>query len=338
MSATDTTTAREGFGSIRQGGLRWDSLPMRLFAGGNKKFWDPTEIDFSQDAKDFAEMQGPLQKLTSVLATLFIAGEEAVTEDIQPFMKAMAAEGRLEDEMYLTQFAFEEAKHTQAFRLWLDAVGVDNDLHHLIEGCNGYRTIFYEELPRALRRLEHDHSPEAQVRASVVYNHIVEGTLALTGYYAWNRICERRGIFPGMRKLIYHIGADERRHMAWGTFTCRRHVAADKSMWDLVQQTMDELTPHAIDVTYYPFTQIDLDELDLDALQEEEGEDLDQLIHEFANYATDRMGRRLNAIETALNLSPEEIEVDRKPEELEEQFAAEDQAAFEQRVAAGQVN
>jgi ribonucleoside-diphosphate reductase beta chain len=337
MSTIDTTTSREGFGSIRSGGLRWDSLPMRLFAGGNKKFWNPADLDFSQDAKDFAEMEGPLQKLTQVLATLFIAGEEAVTEDIQPFIKAMAAEGRLEDEMFLTQFAFEEAKHTQGFRLWLDAVGVDTDLHHLIEGCDGYRKIFYDELPKSLRRLEHDHSPAAQVRASVVYNHVVEGTLALTGYYAWNRICERRGVFPGMRKLIYHIGADERRHMAWGTFTCRRHVAADKAMWDLVQQTMDELTPHAIDVTYYPFTQIDLDELDLDALQEE-GEDLDALVNEFANYATDRMGRRLNAIETALNLSPEDIEVDRRPEELEEQFAKEDEAAFKERVAAGQVH
>jgi ribonucleoside-diphosphate reductase beta chain len=310
---------------------------MRLFAGGNKKFWNPADLDFSQDAQDYAEMQPELQKLTRILATLFIAGEEAVTEDIQPFMKAMAAEGRLEDEMYLTQFAFEEAKHTEGFRRWLDAVGIDTDLHHLIEECQGYRTIFYDELPRALRVLEHDHSPTAQIRASVVYNHVVEGTLALTGYYAWNRICERRGVFPGMRQLIRHIGSDERRHMAWGTFTCRRHVAADKSMWDLVQQTMDELTPHAIDVTYFPFTQIDLDNLDLDAL-EEEGEDLDALIHEFANYATDRMGRRLNAIETALTLSPEDIEVDRRPEELEEQFAKEDEAAFRQRVAAGQVN
>ena len=44
-------------------------------------------------------------------------------------MAAMRAEGRLGDEMYLTQFAFEEAKHTQVFRLWLDAVGVTDDLH-----------------------------------------------------------------------------------------------------------------------------------------------------------------------------------------------------------------
>ena len=26
-----------------------------------------------------------------------------------------------------------------------------------------------------------------------------------------------------MQKVIKHIGDDERGHMAWGTFTCRRH-------------------------------------------------------------------------------------------------------------------
>jgi ribonucleotide reductase beta subunit family protein with ferritin-like domain len=51
------------------------------------------------------------------LCAQFIAGEEAVTQDIQPFMAAMRDEGRLADEMYLTQFAFEEAKHTQVFRM-----------------------------------------------------------------------------------------------------------------------------------------------------------------------------------------------------------------------------
>jgi ribonucleoside-diphosphate reductase beta chain len=32
-----------------------------------------------------------------------------------------------------------------------------------------------------------------------------------------------------MQPLVRHISDDERRHMAWGTFTCRRHVAADET-------------------------------------------------------------------------------------------------------------
>ena len=32
-------------GSLAAGGLNWDSLPLKLFAGGNAKFWNPADID-----------------------------------------------------------------------------------------------------------------------------------------------------------------------------------------------------------------------------------------------------------------------------------------------------
>ena len=121
--------------SLDKGGLNWDSLPLKLFAGGNAKFWDPADIDFSRDRADWESLTDLERDWAARLCAQFIAGEEAVTQDIQPFMAAMRAEGRLADEMYLTQFAFEEAKHTQVFRLWLDAVGLTDDLHHYLEIC-----------------------------------------------------------------------------------------------------------------------------------------------------------------------------------------------------------
>ena len=39
--------------SLSAGGLNWDSLPLKLFAGGNAKFWDPADIDFSRDREDW---------------------------------------------------------------------------------------------------------------------------------------------------------------------------------------------------------------------------------------------------------------------------------------------
>ena len=117
-------------------------------------------------------------------------------------MAAMRAEGRLGDEMYLTQFAFEEAKHTQVFRMWLDAVGITDDLQGYLDDLPTYRKMFYEELPESLDALSTDPSPAAQVRASVMYNHVIEGMMALTGYYAWHRICVDRGILPGMQELV----------------------------------------------------------------------------------------------------------------------------------------
>ncbi|MGO4201302.1 R2-like ligand-binding oxidase [Rhodococcus sp. TAF43] len=312
---TATSVDRQGFSSLRQGGLNWDAFPLRLFVKGNAKFWNPTDLDFTQDAEDWLELNSEQQRSATYLCAQFIAGEEAVTEDIQPFMRAMAAEGRFGDEMYLTQFCFEEAKHTQVFRLWMDAVGLTGDLHPFVAENPFYRTLFYEELPRSLRALETDPSPANQIRASVTYNHVIEGSLALTGYYAWQKVCTKRGILPGMQELIKRIGDDERRHMAWGTFTCRRHVAADDRNWDLVQERMGELLPHALGMIQWVNDQFEEQPFGLDP-------------DEFVAYAADRAQRRLGAIESARGRSVEEIDLDYSPETLEDKFGAEDAAAI----------
>jgi ribonucleoside-diphosphate reductase beta chain len=304
---------RTGFGSLSEVGLRWDSLPMRLFAGGNAKFWNPADIDFSQDAQDWEALSDDERRIASILCASFIAGEEAVTEDIQPFMAAMAAEGRLEDEIYLTQFAFEEAKHVEGFRRWIDAVGISGDLHRFVDDNPGYRAIFYEELPRVLNRLRRDPSPQAQVRAAVIYNHLVEGTLALTGYHAWRTVCEERNILPGMQTLIGRIGDDERRHMAWGTFTCRRHVAADDDNWTVVESTMNELLPAALELVAYPFGLFEVVPFGLS-------------VEEFIAYATEKGQRRFGTIESARGRPIAEIDYDFDPMDLEERMAAEDAA------------
>jgi ribonucleoside-diphosphate reductase beta chain len=66
---------RTGFGSLCPGGLRMESFPMRLFRKGNKKFWNPDDIDFSKDAEDFAAMSDDERLSVAQLAARFMAGE-----------------------------------------------------------------------------------------------------------------------------------------------------------------------------------------------------------------------------------------------------------------------
>ena len=248
-----------------------------------------------------------------MLAAQFLAGEESVTQDLQPFVAAMAAEGRFADEMYLTQFVYEEAKHTLSFRLWFDAIGLTEDLHPYVE-CNApYMQIFTQELPASLYALEQDPSAHNQIRASVTYNHMIEGALALTGYHGWQKVCTSRGILPGMQKVIKQIGDDERRHMAWGTFTCRRHVAADDSLWQVVHDRIGELMGLLTETIVVgnglfdnkpPFG-IDPDEM--------------------TDYAADKLTRRLGAIESARGADLFTIDRDASPEALEEKFRSEDE-------------
>ena len=77
----------------------------------------------------------------------------------------IASEGRIEEEIYLTTFLWEEAKHTEFFRRFLDEVAQEHsDLHHFHPPS--YRKIFYEELPQAMHALLTDQSLQAQADSS----------------------------------------------------------------------------------------------------------------------------------------------------------------------------
>ena len=312
MAQTRTDTPRRtGFKALNAGGLNFSSLPMRLFQKGNRLFWNPADMNFDRDAEDWASMTTEEREGAAILASSFIAGEESVTQDIQPFMRAMAAEGRLEDEMYLTQFAFEEAKHVEVFRRWLDAVGETGDLHARVADNPGYRQIFYDVLPEALTALETDASPAAQVRAAVVYNQVVEGVLAITGYHVWRRAIESRSILPGMQETVTLIGRDERRHMAWGTFTCRRHIAADDANWGVVQKTLDELMAPAMAIIEHNFGSFEARGMVFPF-----GIKQDELM----SFAMTQFSRRLEVIEAAKQRTVAEVEGSTVEEDLEDEL------------------
>ncbi len=228
-------------------GLRFDTFPMRLWDKAKRLgIWNPADIDFSQDQRDWARLADGERDLLLRLAALFQAGEEAVTIDILPLLDVVAQEGRLEEQLYLTSFVFEEAKHVEAIRRFLDAVGASGqDLTRFHSPA--YRTVFIEALPAAMQRLRTDRSPVAQARASATYNLIVEGVLAETGYHVFHRILHERGILPGMQQVATYLKADESRHLAYGIFLLSRLVVEHGDpVWEAIVERMNALLDPAI--------------------------------------------------------------------------------------------
>jgi len=221
---------------------------MRLYHKAKKLgVWDPRDIDFSQDIIDWQNCSEAEQHTLLTLTSLFQAGEESVTLDLLPLMMVIAQEGRLEEEMYLTTFLWEEAKHTEFFRRFLDEVvqtpGDLNQYH-----SSSYRKIFYEELPQTMNALLTDRSPAALIRASATYNMIVEGVLAETGYNGYYNMLDRKNILPGLKKGIGYLKRDESRHLAYGVFLISRLVAEDETLWPIVEERMNELLVPALGV------------------------------------------------------------------------------------------
>ncbi|MDX1663114.1 MAG: R2-like ligand-binding oxidase [Candidatus Promineifilaceae bacterium] len=229
-------------------GLRRDSLPMRLFEKAKQLgAWNPSDIDFSRDRQQWQAMTPDECDLILRLTAMFQAGEEAVTLDLLPLIMVIAAEGRLEEEMFLTTFLYEEAKHTDFFsRFVSEVVGGARDLTHYHD--ESYRIIFYEALPQALNALRRDPSPEAQVRAAVTYNMVVEGILAETGYHAYFSALEANALLPGTREGVRLLKQDESRHIAYGIFLLSRLVAAEPELWDVLEETMNALLVPALGV------------------------------------------------------------------------------------------
>lgn len=276
-------------------GLDRSLPPMRLYEKAKRLgIWNPSDIDLSRDKVDWSTLKDDEKDLILRLLAMFVAGEEAVTLDLLPLIRVIAREGRLEEEMFLTTFLFEEAKHTDFFRRFMDDVSIAPDdltRYH----TDNYRQIFYHALPTALSTLEADPSPSAQIRASVTYNMVVEGVLAETGYHAFFTMLERNDLMPGLRKGISLLKQDESRHIAYGVYLLSRLVAEHPEEWGTLDEQMNNLLPSAIGVIGDAFAAYDVVPFGL-------------VEDDFVNYAMSQFTRRFERLEKARGASLDEVD------------------------------
>jgi ribonucleoside-diphosphate reductase beta chain len=275
-------------------GLRRELPAMRLYEKAKRLgIWNPSDIDLRPDREHWLALEADEQDILLRLTAMFQAGEEAVTLDLLPLIMTIAAEGRVEEEMYLTTFLFEEAKHTDFFNRFLAEVataGGDLGCYH----TPSYRELFYRELPQALDALRGDPSAAAQIRASVTYNMIVEGMLAETGYHAYFTVLERRNLMPGTRQGIALLKQDESRHIAYGIYLLSRLVADDAALWDVLEGRMNELLPGALGVIGDVFSAYDTVPFGL-------------VEEDFTDYALSQFQKRVARLERAREMTLDEI-------------------------------
>ncbi len=240
------TAGRTSYQTTSARGLRMDSVPMRLFQKAKKLgTWDPAELDFTQDKKDWDARSDVEKDFLLRLLAQFQGGEEAVTVDLLPLIHAVAHDGHIEEEIFLTSFLWEEAKHVEMFRRFLTEVcEVDYDLHKYADPS--WKSIFFDELPTAMGRLLTDQSREAQAIASTTYNMIVEGMLAETGYHGFRRGLKQNNLMPGICAGIELTARDESRHIRYGVFLLGRLISEDPAIWDVINARMNEIFPLAL--------------------------------------------------------------------------------------------
>jgi ribonucleoside-diphosphate reductase beta chain len=317
-------------------GLRYDIVPWRLYQKAKQLFWDPAEIDFSKDKEDYAAMEEQQRRTVAFFARGFMVGEESVTLDIVPLIMGVADEGRVEEAIYLTTFAMEEAKHVDFFRRWFDAVG--EDPQRLYEESEQRRKelgierdptvgLFESELPKVMRRVLVDRSPKAFLDCGVTYNQFVEGCAAISGYKLWAELFKRWQVLPGLQKGLSLVRRDEGRHITYGTYLCRRILQDQPDLMDFARARMHELGDQFFGQFRFPKEAVS-------GLFDEDGKFLTEraqplaeafnvdvaeieFIASFIKYGYDQVERRIQVMEKALALTEDEALLGEGAEEAE---------------------
>jgi ribonucleoside-diphosphate reductase beta chain len=285
--ANVVTTPSSTFITTRAGGLQQQHPAMQLFRKAKRLgIWNPDDIDYRQDIRDWQRLTDAEQDVLRRLTSLFVAGEESVTLDLLPLIQVIAREGRLEEELFLTTFLWEEAKHVDFFANGVIATVMQHtgDLSHY--HTPAYQRLFGDELPRAMHALTSDSSIHAQARASATYNMIVEGVLAETGYEAYFAALARNNLMPGIQHGITMLKRDESRHIAYGIFLLSRLIAQDSRAWQTIEQRLNELFPIAMDIIAEIFAAYPVMPFGLS-------------LDEFAQIALTNFNRRLQRLEKA---------------------------------------
>lgn len=233
--------------------------PMDLYHRWENQNWSTQELDFTEDAEQWASMSGFFGGLRTELQrtfTLFFLGEQAVTDTLSPLVHAAPDEPA---RIFLSTQLVDEARHSVFFnRFFAEVVGISGGISAALgalrdESVDAYRKLFDGELvdvTDAVRRSPHDYG--AWVEGITLYHFIVEGMLALTGQKYLLGIVREMGILPGFYAGFTAVARDESRHINFGVRALMEAGIRDPSHLARVEETVFRLLEPACRIVAAP--------------------------------------------------------------------------------------
>jgi ribonucleoside-diphosphate reductase beta chain len=230
----------------------------QLYALWERQNWRVHELDFSIDRQHW--LASPREAQENMLWSLgsFYIGEERVTADLAPFVRA-APSGEIE--AFLSTQLVDEARHAVFFdRYGAEVLALDaEDLRgRMLEIQKLMLPAWYDVFDGGLR----DVAERIQARPDdfdlfvegiTTYHLIIEGVLATTGQRTILDYSERHSLYPGFCQGFGLVEQDEHRHIAFGVRFLRDAVADDPARGAIVMRRVEELVPKACHVFVPPY-------------------------------------------------------------------------------------
>lgn len=216
--------------------------------GKQEGVWDPDDFDFSVDKQQWNGWSEEEQHRFLMVCSGFYDGEEDVTRTLAPYMMALDALDNeampfdtVQQEMYLAQQVYEEAKHTDFFSRYFEEVfGTQDTAPYRVGGYQeqGYSTEdLYDtadELLSAINGGEQRELVYTLGEAYLNYMGIVEAQLARGGYLSFDQMMELKAkqmgvdeVMPGFQAGVAKIRQDETRHIGNGRWMLRKFAEAE---------------------------------------------------------------------------------------------------------------
>ena len=232
-----------------------------LYSRWEKGNWSATELDFTEDKRQWKEELTPFQRKAALWNyALFFWGEDAVADNLSPYIDAAPRE---EQKYFLATQQVDEARHAVLFgRFMREVAGIGGTQGQRLEAIRpqltwGFRKVF-DRLDTMADELRKDRSKPKLAAAVTLYHVIVEASLAQPGQHFIERYLEERDLFPAFRAGMRKVAADEQRHIAFGVKLladltredprCREAVAG--VLREVIPWTAAVLTPPGMDREY----------------------------------------------------------------------------------------
>jgi ribonucleoside-diphosphate reductase beta chain len=216
-----------------------------LYRRWEKQHWAVSDLDFSEDIRQWGTIPGGSREAIRRTMTLFFIGEQAVTDTLGPILHAAPQE---DERVFLATQIADEARHTVFFYRFFDEVlEVHGGLRAALESVGpqateGFRRIFETHLAAATDLVRREPTNRrAWVESIVTYHLIIEGYLALAGQRNLLRYFRSAGLMPGFTTGFTAVARDESRHIGFGVLVLRRRVREDREMGRVVARKVLEL-------------------------------------------------------------------------------------------------
>jgi ribonucleotide reductase beta subunit family protein with ferritin-like domain len=216
--------------------------------------WKASEIDFSQDRAGWDSLSDIQKKSGLWLYSMFLYGEDAVTDGLSPYIDAAPKE---EQKYFLATQQVDEARHAVFFhRFFKEVIGAGDSISETLSSTSsqlgwGYRGVF-GRLERMCDELRADPSLPNFAAAITLYHMIIEASMAQPAQHYIEDFFAKAGSMPGFSFGMEKVSRDEQRHIGFGVKVLSELFAESEECKAASDEILSEVLPYTLAVMVPP--------------------------------------------------------------------------------------